>query len=277
MPEIVVATFYKFVTLTDAAEKTAAISDYCQQKEVLGSILIASEGINGTIAGNHENIQAVLAFLRSDSRLTSLEHRESMTAELPFKRLKVRLKKEIVTFGVEQVNPLEQVGTYVQAKDWNELIEDPAVLVIDTRNHYEVEIGTFKGAVNPETESFGEFPEYVRNNLDLQRHKKVAMFCTGGIRCEKASAFMLKEGFEEVYHLKGGILEYLREIPVQESLWEGECFVFDERVAVKEGLEEGSSSMCYACGYPMRPQETECDYCLKLKGQSQPVSNRENT
>ena len=280
MSETVVATFYKFVTLTDAAEKRDAIWEYCQDQDVLGSILIALEGINGTIAGSAENVAAVLAFLRLDPRLKSLESRRtSSSGKLPFRRLKVKFKEEIVTFGIAQANPLEQVGTYVQAKDWNSLIEEPGVLVIDTRNHYEVEIGTFKGAINPKTETFSEFPEYVRQHLDPQKHKKIAMFCTGGIRCEKASAFMLQEGFTEVYHLQGGILEYLREVHGQESLWEGECFVFDERVALKEGLENGSSKMCYGCGYPMLAQEeSECAYCKlrQLKSESQSISNRQN-
>jgi len=261
MAEFLIASFYKFVTLTDAAEKRETIWEYCQQHQVLGSILIAPEGINGTIAGLPENMAAVLAFLRSDSRLDSLEYKTSFSRKLPFKRLKVKLKKEIVTFGVPQADPQQAVGTYIQPKEWNGLIKDPEVMVIDTRNHYEVELGTFKGAINPKTDSFGEFPEYVRENLDPRQHKKIAMFCTGGIRCEKATAFMLKEGFQEVYHLKGGILEYLREVPPQESLWEGECFVFDERVAVKEGLEEGTASMCYSCGYPIPLEESECQHC----------------
>jgi UPF0176 protein len=248
---IVVAALYKFVKLQDFAEKQHPLLSLCQAHNVKGTILLAPEGINGTIAGSRQAIDCVLWFLRSDSRLADLEHKESYTNNPPFDRMKVRLKKEIVSMGLPGVDPNEQVGTYVNPKDWNTLISDPQVTVIDTRNDYEVSIGTFKGSQNPQTESFGEFPEYVRNHLDPKKHKKVALFCTGGIRCEKASSFMLSQGFQEVYHLKGGILKYLEEVPKSESFWDGECFVFDQRIAVRHGLEPGSYDMCPSCGHPI--------------------------
>ena len=251
----VVAALYKFVSLPDFAEKQDPLLSYCQSQGIKGTILLAAEGINGTIAGSRPGVDSVLAFLRSDPRLADLEHKESYTEIQPFERMKVRLKAEIVTMGLPEVDPNQQVGTYVSPQEWNDLISDPEVVVIDTRNDYEVNIGTFKTAQNPQTKSFREFPEYVSKNLDPNQHKKVALFCTGGIRCEKASAFMLSQGFTEVYHLKGGILKYLESVPAQESLWEGECFVFDERVAVGHGLELGSHELCFCCGYPISEQD----------------------
>lgn len=248
---LVVATFYKFVRLADAAVLRQPLLDLCQFHQIKGTILLAMEGINGTIAGNRAAIDAVLAFLRADPRLADLEHKESSSQDFPFDRMKVRLKQEIVTLGVPAADPSQQVGTYVSPEEWNALIADPEVLVIDTRNQYEVAIGSFQGAVNPHTHSFREFPDYVRNHLDPAQHKKIAMFCTGGIRCEKASAFMLHQGFEQVYHLKGGILKYLEQVPIEASLWQGECFVFDQRVALQQGLEPGSHEMCRSCGRPI--------------------------
>ncbi|MBO3459922.1 rhodanese-related sulfurtransferase [Aetokthonos hydrillicola Thurmond2011] len=247
----IVAAFYKFVRLPDFALKQPPLLAYCEAQDIKGTILLAEEGINGTIAGSRDSIDAVLAFLRADPRLADLEHKESSADSFPFNRMKVRLKKEIVTIGLPEADPNERVGIYVSPKDWNNLISDPEVTVIDTRNEYEVNIGTFQRAVNPHTSSFRQFPEYVRNHLDPTKHKKVAMFCTGGIRCEKASSFMLSEGFQEVYHLKGGILKYLEEIPDSESLWNGECFVFDQRIALRQGLEPGTYDMCSNCGYPI--------------------------
>lgn len=247
----VVATFYKFVRLPDFKEKQAPLLSHCQVAGIKGTILLAAEGINGTIAGSRQAVDSVLSFLRSDSRLVDLEHKESYADSPPFDRMKVRLKKEIVTIGLPDIDPNEHVGTYVSPKDWNALISDPDVTIIDTRNDYEVSIGTFKGAQNPQTNSFRQFPDYARNHLDPTQHKKVAMFCTGGIRCEKASSFLMAQGFQEVYHLKGGILKYLEEVPEEESLWEGECFVFDQRVAVREGLELGTHEMCLSCGHPI--------------------------
>jgi UPF0176 protein len=267
----IVAAFYKFVSLPDFAQIQNPLLSYCQEQGVKGTILLALEGINGAIAGSRQAIDSVLNFLRADSRLADLEHKESYTKTPPFERMKVRLKSEIVTLGLPEVDPSEQVGIYVNPQEWNDLISDPDVTVIDTRNDYEVNIGSFQGAHNPQTSSFRDFPDYVRQNLDPTKHKKVAMFCTGGIRCEKASAFMLAQGFAEVYHLKGGILKYLEEVPAQESLWEGECFVFDERVAVSHGLEKGSYDLCLSCGRPISVEDKaspqyeqgiSCSYCF---------------
>ncbi|MEA5575727.1 rhodanese-related sulfurtransferase [Anabaena sp. UHCC 0451] len=248
---VVVAALYKFVSLPDYIELQATLLSFCQEQGIKGTILLAKEGVNGTIAGSRSAIDAVLEFLRSDARLADLEHKESYTETPPFEKMKVRLKREIVTLGIPEVDPNEQVGNYVTPKEWNDLISDPEVTVIDTRNDYEVSIGTFQRAENPQTQIFREFPEYISKNLDPNKHKKVALFCTGGIRCEKASSYMLAQGFEEVYHLKGGILKYLEEVPKEESLWEGECFVFDERVAVRHGLEAGSYELCFGCGHPI--------------------------
>jgi len=233
MSGVIVAALYKFVTLEDFHELREPLLDACREAETCGTLLLAREGINGTIAGSRAGIDRVLAYLRSDPRLADLEHKESVDESMPFYRMKVKLKKEIVTMGVPGIDPNEAVGTYVSPGDWNELLSDPEVLLIDTRNDYEYGIGSFRGAIDPRTTTFREFPEFVRTHLDPRKQKKVAMFCTGGIRCEKASAFMLKEGFEEVYHLQGGILKYLEEVPEQDSIWEGECFVFDNRVATK--------------------------------------------
>ncbi|MBD3883787.1 rhodanese-related sulfurtransferase [Phormidium tenue FACHB-886] len=248
---LVVATFYKFVSLPDRAEKRSHLLQFCQTQTLRGTILLAQEGINGTIAGSRQAVNALLAHLRSDVRLADLEHKESTAEEFPFDRLKIKLKQEIVTFGLPAVDPSQQVGTYVDPKDWNALISDPEVTVIDTRNAYEINIGTFQGAQNPETASFREFPGYVQQNFDPTQSKKVALFCTGGIRCEKASSYLLSQGFQEVYHLKGGILKYLEEVPAAESLWQGECFVFDQRVAVQHGLESGTHELCLSCGHPI--------------------------
>ncbi|HEY9737683.1 MAG TPA: rhodanese-related sulfurtransferase, partial [Trichocoleus sp.] len=225
---LVVATFYKFVKLADYQEMKEPLLQVCQAAGIKGTILLALEGINGTLAGTRGGIDTVLAELRRDARLADLETKESTAQHPLFERMKVKLKREIVTLGTA-ADPTERVGTYVPPQDWNQVIADPEVLVLDTRNDYEVQIGTFKGAVNPKTEAFREFPEYVQQHLDPRQHKKVAMFCTGGIRCEKATAYLLNQGFEQVYHLQGGILKYLEEVPEAESLWQGECFVFDER------------------------------------------------
>lgn len=253
------AALYKFVELPNYAALQAPIHAACEAHRIKGTILLAREGINGTIAGLPDDIRAVLHFLRTDAQFAGafadLEHKESFADEHPFYRMKVKLKKEIVTMGVPSVNPNNTVGTYVKPEDWNALISDPDVILLDTRNDYEVHIGTFKNAVDPRTKTFREFPEYVAKNLDKTKHKKVAMFCTGGIRCEKASSYMLEQGFDEVYHLQGGILKYLENIPEAESLWQGECFVFDQRVAVKHGLAVGEFDQCYACRMPLSPEE----------------------
>ena len=255
MSEIVVAALYKFASLPDYKDMQAPLLARCHEHGIKGTLLLAQEGINGTVAGSREGIDALLQYLRTDERLADIDHKESFAETMPFYRMKVRLKKEIVTLGVPGIDPNKKVGTYVPPKRWNSLISDPDVLVVDTRNAYEYEIGTFKGAIDPHTETFREFPEFVHKNLDPAKHKKVAMFCTGGIRCEKASAYMLEQGFEEVYHLQGGILKYLEEVPAEESLWEGECFVFDQRVAVKQGLELGDYALCHACRHPVSPED----------------------
>jgi UPF0176 protein len=246
-----IATFYKFANISDLRAKKQQILAWCQAEYIKGTIILAEEGINGTIAGQEKAIASVLDQLRSLPNLTDLEHKESTAQKLPFVRLKIKIKSEIVTLGLPEVKPSQQVGTYVNPQDWNQVIADPEVVVIDTRNDYEVEIGSFKRARNPDTQSFREFPQYIAQNLNPQENPKVAMFCTGGIRCEKASSYLLSQGFKEVYHLKGGILKYLENISSEESMWEGECFVFDERVAVKEGLKLGSHELCYACGHPI--------------------------
>jgi UPF0176 protein len=246
----VIAAFYKFVPLLDWVDLQPVLLKYCQAQDIKGTILLANEGINGTIAGSRQAIDRVLAWLKADPRLADLDHKESMSQTLPFKRLKVKLKREIVTLGKPEANPAVQVGTYVTPSEWNALIADPEVLVIDTRNDYEVTIGTFQRAVNPQTTSFRDFPDYVQQ-LDPTQHQKVAIFCTGGIRCEKASAYLLNQGFQQVYHLQGGILKYLEEVPKDASLWQGECFVFDDRVSVKQGLEPGTYTMCRSCGHPI--------------------------
>ncbi|MEQ1837053.1 MAG: rhodanese-related sulfurtransferase, partial [Candidatus Nitrotoga sp.] len=244
MSNIVVAALYKFAELVDYREMQPRLQDFCVAQKINGTILLAAEGINGTVAGSRAGIDALLAFLRADTRLADLEHKESFADTPPFDRMKVRLKKEIVTLGVAGVDPNKKVGTYVAPEDWNELIADPDVVLVDTRNAYEYDIGTFQGALNPHTTTFRQFPAYVKNNLDPAKHKKIAMFCTGGIRCEKASAYMLEQGFEEVYHLQGGILKYLETVPVEQSKWQGECFVFDQRIAVGQGLELGTHEQC---------------------------------
>jgi UPF0176 protein len=260
-PPQVVATFYKFVQLADYPEQRAPLLAFCQEQGITGTILLAEEGINATVSGSRQAIDALLSFLRSEPQLADLEPKESYAADPPFERMKVRLKKEIVTLGLPETAPEQKVGSYVQAKDWNNLITDPDVLVIDTRNQFEVEIGTFKGAKNPQTGTFREFPEYVRTHLNPERHKKVALFCTGGIRCEKASSFLLEQGFQEVYHLQGGILKYLEEVPRARSLWQGECFVFDQRVAIDHSLAIGSHISCQACGHPVSAEEqASADY-----------------
>lgn len=251
----VIAALYKFVSLPDYEDLREPLLDFCKSKDIKGTLLLAKEGINGTVSGSREAIDALLQYFKNDERLSSIEHKESFDEEQPFYRMKVKLKKEIVTMGVEDIDPNHIVGTYVEPQDWNDLISDPDVILVDTRNYYEYGIGTFSGAVNPETTTFREFPDYVAKNLDKTKHKKVAMFCTGGIRCEKSTAFMKQQGFEEVYHLKGGILKYLEEVPKEKSMWEGECFVFDNRVAVNHDLEKGSYDQCHGCRHPITEED----------------------
>ena len=237
MSNIIVAALYKFARLPDYREMRPGLLDFCVAHELKGTLLLAPEGINGTVAGTRAGIDTLLALLQSDPRLADLEYKESSAHAMPFGKMKVRLKKEIVTLGVPGVDPNETVGTYVAPENWNALLSDPDMLLIDTRNNYEYAVGTFRGAVDPHTATFREFPDYVNQHLDPAKHKKVALFCTGGIRCEKATSFMRNKGFAEVYHLQGGILKYLEEIPAEKSLWQGKCFVFDQRVALGHGLE----------------------------------------
>lgn len=257
---VVVVTFYKFIRLEDYVEQKKPLLDFCLGNQIKGTILLAEEGINATIAGSREAIAKLLAYLNQDSRFRDLTTKESEAATLPFERMKVKLKKEIVTLGVSEVDPTERVGIYVDPQNWNQIMGDSEMLVIDTRNSYEVAIGSFKGAINPETHSFRQFPDYIQQRVDPQRHPKVALFCTGGIRCEKASSLLLKQGFKEVYHLKGGILSYLEWVPPAESLWEGDCFVFDERVALGHGLAEGHYELCLGCGHPLAEEELRSQF-----------------
>jgi UPF0176 protein len=261
MTQITVCALYKFVRLENFEALKTPLLATMENNGVKGTLLLANEGINGTIAGAQKDIDVVLNFLRSDTRLAELSVKESFHQDNPFQRTKVKLKKEIVTMGIEGIDPNQVVGTYVKPQDWNALISDPEVLLVDTRNDYEVEIGTFENALNPDTTSFREFPEYVKQNLDKNKHKKVAMFCTGGIRCEKSTAYLKEQGFEDVYHLEGGILKYLEEVPATETMWQGECFVFDGRVAVNHDLQQGQYDQCFACRYPLKEEDkTSSDY-----------------
>jgi len=259
---ITVCALYKFITLIDFEKMQVPIRDKLNNLNIRGTLLLANEGINGTISGSNKDIQSFLEWLRQDSRLSDLDYKLSFHDDQPFNRVKVKLKKEIVTMGVDGIDPNKIVGTYVSPSEWNDIISDPETVLIDTRNEYEYGIGTFKNAINPHTETFREFPEYVEKNLDPTKNKKVAMFCTGGIRCEKASAYMKEQGFEEVYHLKGGILKYLEEVETQNTLWNGECFVFDDRVAVNHSLEQGQYDQCHACRYPITEQDKESEHYI---------------
>ena len=255
MSQTVVCALYKFATLDQFADLRQPLNQVMLDNEVRGTLLLAQEGINGTVAGTREGIDNVLAWLRRDPRLAELDSKESLTDEMPFKRTKVKLKKEIVTMGVEGIDPNRVVGTYVAPKDWNDLISDPDVMVIDTRNDYEYQVGTFKDAINPKTDSFREFPAYIAEHVMPRKPKKVAMFCTGGIRCEKSTAYLKEQGIEDVYHLHGGILKYLEHVAEEESLWQGECFVFDDRVTVNHQLERGGYDQCHACRLPITEED----------------------
>ena len=252
-----VAALYKFTPFDDPDALRSTLADIAAESGVKGILLLAREGINGTIAGSREGIDAVLDHIRLLPGCADLEWKESEAAEMPFRRMKVRLKKEIVTLGQPGVDPKASVGRYVEPKDWNALISDPDVAVIDTRNDYEVEIGTFEGAVDPKTKSFGEFPDWWKRNHNRFAGKRVAMFCTGGIRCEKSTNYLISQGVDEVYHLKGGILKYLEDVPKNESLWNGECFVFDQRVSVGHGLVQGDYGLCHACRRPLSVEDSE--------------------
>ncbi len=261
--EIKVAALYKFIGLEDYTAIQKPLQAVCDEAGIMGTLLLADEGTNGTIAGSHEGIDSVLNWINSHNSIGPVEAKFSYTDEQPFLRMKVRLKKEIVALGAGRVDPNEYVGTYVEPEEWNELIEREDIILIDTRNDYEVAIGTFKNAIDPKTTTFREFPEYVenlKNDYPEGEKPKVAMFCTGGIRCEKASNFMMREGFDEVYHLKGGILKYLENIPKAESLWDGDCFVFDNRVSVRHGLEVGDYDMCHACRMPITQEDKSSEH-----------------
>ncbi|MBL4582306.1 MAG: rhodanese-related sulfurtransferase [Gammaproteobacteria bacterium] len=260
---VVVAALYRFAKFPDYESFREPLLEVMLASQVRGTLLLAAEGINGTIAGSRIGIDAVLAWLAKDHRFASIQAKESTVDENPFYRTKVKLKKEIVTMGVEDIDPTHIVGTYVDTKDWNALIADPEVLLLDTRNQYEVEIGTFENAINPKTDSFREFPEYVQKNLDPKVHKKVAMFCTGGIRCEKSTAYLKQHGFEDVFHLKGGILKYLEEQPETDTKWQGECFVFDNRVTVNHKLQKGNYDQCHACRRPILEKDKSSEFYQK--------------
>lgn len=275
---VVVAAFYHFTKLPDFEEFRLPLHNLMEKKGVKGTLLLAAEGINGTIAGSRQGIDAVLAWLGEDDRFTALQVKESYVEDNPFYRSKVKLKKEIVTMGVADIDPNHLVGTYVEPSEWNALISDPDVFLLDTRNEYEIEIGTFENAVNPKTDTFREFPEYAGKALHPKKQKKVAMFCTGGIRCEKSTAYLKQQGFDEVYHLKGGILNYLKQIPVAESMWRGECFVFDNRVTVNHNLEKGRYDQCHACRMPITEEDKQresyqkgvsCHHCYYKRSSEQ--------
>ena len=273
-----VAALYRFVPLPDFEDRREALLTEMERNDVCGTLLLASEGINGTIAGSQTGVGNLIGWLRDDPKFTDLEVKFSECEEKPFRRGRVRLKKEIVTMGVDEIDPLQSVGTYVDPLDWNRLIEDPEVTLIDTRNDYEVAIGKFEGATNPETETFRDFPQFVDEQLDPEKHPKVAMYCTGGIRCEKSTAFLKQRGFAEVYHLRGGILKYLETVDAAESKWRGDCFVFDSRVAVGHGLVESNHVMCYGCGWPVSENDqvstefengVHCPNCVDRLSQEQ--------
>ena len=270
--EILVASLYKFVEIKDMLSLQDNLYNICKENNIMGTILIADEGINGTISGKNNKIKKTISSLTSDERFSDIEIKYSSTDKQPFHRMKVRLKKEIVTIGIPEINPNKKVGRYVKPEDWNELISNPDVVVIDTRNKYETKIGSFQNALDPKTASFREFPDWVKKfkNSEENANKKIAMFCTGGIRCEKASSLMKEEGFEDVYHLQGGILKYLETVDKENSLWNGECFVFDQRVCLTDELEVGSYKMCFACRMPITEKEMldekyiegiSCIYC----------------
>ncbi|NND64572.1 MAG: rhodanese-related sulfurtransferase [Gammaproteobacteria bacterium] len=275
---MLVAAFYKFVSLPDFAKLQQPLQACCEANNVQGTILLASEGVNGTIAGPDVGVRNVLAQMKQDPRLTDLTHKESFAEETPFYRAKVKLKKEIVTLGVDDIDAEHNAGTYIKPEDWNDFINDPDVVLIDSRNDYEVSIGSFKDAIDPKTNSFRELPSWVEENRETLKGKKIGTFCTGGIRCEKSTAYLKSQGFDEVYHLEGGILKYLETVPEKESLWNGECFVFDQRVSVKHGLEPGSYDQCHACRNPISDDDkasvhyqagVSCPHCYETNSSEQ--------
>lgn len=267
----VIATFYKFVPLSEPEVLRAELLERCLSWGLRGTILLATEGLNATVAGDRQGIDQLLAWLYQHPEIGPFTHQEATATHPPFERMKVKLKREIVTLGRPDINPAHQaIGTYVDPQTWNQVISDPEVVVIDARNDFEVKLGTFQGAENPQTQAFRDLPDYVATHLDPAQHKKVAMFCTGGIRCEKATAYLRSQGFEQVYHLKGGILNYLKTVPEETSLWHGDCFVFDDRVAVDHQLTPTDHELCLGCGHPVSLAEQaapeyesgiSCPYC----------------
>lgn len=262
--ECTISSFYKFIKIPDCDTLKDCLLGWGEEFKLRGTILIAPEGINGMIAGDNKSIKKVLEILKSDIRFSDLQSKESLHKKIPFQRWKVKIKKEILTFEAPEADPTSQVGLYVKPKHWNALIKQPDILLIDTRNSYEVAIGTFHNAIDPQLKQFSDFKKYVRSKLKNAQNTKIAMYCTGGIRCEKASAYLLSIGFKEVYHLEGGILKYLEEVNPNESLWDGACFVFDERVSVLHGLQPGGHKLC-ECGFPVLQQEITCTTCKNQK------------
>ena len=272
MKQVTVVNFYKFVDLPDYRELKLKLLNECNKLDLKGTILLAEEGINVNICGQKHWTDQFVAFLKEDERFKDVEPKESLHDDIPFTRMKVRIKKEIVSIGVPEAKPSDCVGTYVEPSEWNDLISDPEVVVIDTRNDYECHMGTFKNAINPDIKSFRQFPQYAEDNLTNHKDKKVAMFCTGGIRCEKTTALLMKQGFKHVFHLKGGILKYIEEVPEDDSLWEGECFVFDKRVSVDHNLNKGTYELCFGCRGELSQEDLQseqyefgicCPHCVK--------------
>ena len=254
-----IATFYKFAEFPEYKEWKIKLGKWGKELKILGTMILAPEGINATISGPREGIEKFLENIRTDTRFADLNPRTAESTRSTFYRLRIITRPEIVTLGDASINPNKAVGKYVNPEEWNALIRDPDVRVIDTRNEYEVKVGTFKGAENPHTDTFREWPEYVEKELGSDKKQKIAMFCTGGIRCEKASSHLLENGFEDVYHLKGGILNYLETVPPEESDWDGECFIFDNRVSVTHGLKDGETKLCYGCRWPLSDEDLESE------------------
>ena len=272
--QIVICALYHFARIEDCKSLQQSLLTLLIDQGIKGTLLVAAEGINGTVAGSRQAINLLQDYLTADGRFDRIKFKESASMEMPFLRTRVKLKQEIVTMGVPDIDPMKIVGTYIKPEDWNDLISDPNVTVIDTRNEYEAQIGTFSNAVNPHTESFREFPDYVKNHLAPETDTTIAMFCTGGIRCEKSTAYLKSLGFENVYHLEGGILNYLDKVPEAESLWQGECFVFDDRVTVAHNLEPGTFDQCHACRMPISDEDkaseaytkgVSCPHCIDQK------------
>ncbi len=284
MESVKVASLYYFTKFDSVGQKRDQIFRICKSFDVKGLVILANEGINGTIAGEIKNVDVVIENIKEIVNCGQINLKESLTEELPFGRLKVKIKKEIVTFGIDRMSMADQPGIYVEPNDWNALICNDNVITIDTRNDYEVAIGSFKGAINPNTENFSDFPEWWRKNSERYKGKSIAMFCTGGIRCEKSTKYLLKHGVRNVYHLRGGILNYLENYEGNESQWEGECFVFDQRVSVLPNVKKGSCSLCYACRHPLRSCElnhphyeegVSCHHCYKKTDDKRKKSFRE--